>query len=84
MIADRIKRKHLLNRKPLHEMNSGPGWLWDRNEVGEARKRVAAKCFIRQNSKMDGVALLHRDAPTPFLVTLAKTIKKLQNKENNV
>lgn len=77
MIATRIKRKHLLNRRPLHTMQSGPGWLWDRNEVAEARKRVAAKCFIRQNSTMDAVAI--RDAPTTLLVTLAKSIKDLHN-----
>lgn len=73
MIANRIKRKYLLNRKPLHEMHSGPGWLWDRNEVGEARKRVAAKCFIRNNSNINPADI--RDLPTKILVALCKGIK---------
>ena len=77
MIADRLRRKDLANRRPLHTMQSGPGWLWTREEVGEARKRVAAKCFIRNNSTINPVDV--RDAPTPLLVTLAKTVKELQN-----
>jgi hypothetical protein len=75
MIADRLKRKELANRRPLHTFPDN--WIWDRNEVGEARKRVAAKRFIRQNSTLNPVDI--RDAETPLLVTLAKTIKELKN-----
>ena len=77
MIVDRLKRKHLANRRPLYTMPIGPGWLWDRAEVGEARKRVAAKCYIRRNSNLNPVDV--RDASTPLLVTIAKTIKELEN-----
>lgn len=77
MIAERLKRKELANRRPLHTMPIGPGWLWDRNEVGEARKRVAAKHFIRTNSTLRSLDV--RDAPTPLLVLLCKTVKELQN-----
>jgi len=75
MIRDRLKRKHLADRKPLHEMHAGPGWLWDRNEVGEARKRVAAKHYIRRHSTMNVIDV--RDLPTPVLVVIAKSVKQL-------
>jgi len=75
MIRERLKRKHLADRKPLHEMHTGPGWLWDRNEVAEARKRVAAKHYIRRCSTMNAIDI--RDLPTTLLVIIAKSIKQL-------
>lgn len=75
MIAHRLKRKELANRRPLHSFKLN--WPWDRTEVGEARKRVAAKAFIRRNSTINPVDV--RNVPTPTLVLLAKTIKELQN-----
>lgn len=74
MIAERLRRKELANRRPLYTMPIGPGWLWDKREVGEARKRVAAKCFIRNNSNINPVNV--RDLTTPLLVSLCKIIKE--------
>jgi hypothetical protein len=49
--------------------------LWDPKEVGEARKRVAAKTFLRRNSTVPPVDI--RDVSTPVLVTLCQTVQEL-------
>jgi len=60
------------DRTPCYRL----GGLWDKAEVAEARKRVAAKLFIARYSTMNRCEL--RNLPTPMLVLLAQTVNELR------
>lgn len=59
-------------RTPIREL----GQLWDKAQVADARKRVAAKRYIIRNSKvgMDELAA----TPTSMLVLLCQCVRDLQ------